>query len=440
METNQRRGSFVFTLMSLFLAFFVSCVPRGQSPSSTPGTTPPPSSDGTPIGSSPAPTPNGDQGTVDSGGGNTLLGKPLESYKIKVRDLDAYKKIVAPIVESSAIKNKYIQKIFYHILDKKIWYLVPSELKQLSADRIGAAVGSDQAALQDFKQVWLNSLIFDKMKFEEQAVLIIHELLMGFKLLKLDNQKEYCLSSKTGSSPTDLQDCYNHGDSDKIRGKPSDLSQDDYAQIRGATALIFEENAKLTWPLWESILESHGFIEIPKTKKLNLAKLKTMLEESKLMKTWPTFGFDFGRFFAEHMETFKNAPQKMEGFELKSDQTCEYEINIEHDQFSLTLKINGQTHTFSTLWTSEFDMVLAKEYFSPFYFYTVNSPTLKIKDSTTKGDPTAFVSMRFLGSLLVNVEVRQTVCLTESCDRMGQGLDGFFLMCYTKPNIELQTK
>lgn len=40
-------------------------------------------------------------------------------------------------------------------------------------------MGSDlqQAALQDLKQVWINSLIFEKMEPGDQAVLMVHELL-----------------------------------------------------------------------------------------------------------------------------------------------------------------------------------------------------------------------------------------------------------------------
>jgi len=428
-----RQGSILLALMATGLTFFVSCGPRGQSTSSSPQA--PSNSQDRSTPQAGTPSPSTAQGTADSGGGNTFQGKPLESYKVQVQELDAYKKFIVPIVNSESLKGTRIGNAIKSIVENKIWYLIPSELKQLPSEKIGSAVGSEQAALQDFKQVWINSLIFEKMKNSEQATLIVHEIMMGLKLLKMDSARNECTAHK-GMPSDDLQDCYNQ--LDKPRGKPSDLTESDYAQVRNSTALIIEKGLKLSYSAWEELLGSQGIIEISLKKMISLSDLSQMIESSKIMKTWPTFGFNLEKFYSENLDILTSQPEKLNGIKLESDQRCEFDLKIVDNSISLMVSENNIIKTYSSPWTASVEMHLNKDPFSNLSLYSVGIPTLKLNGTANKGDEIASIELRFLGQLLLGFEVRKAACLNEECSKTGQGLQGYFLSCYTKPSVQLR--
>lgn len=435
------RGRVLLALMIAFLTFFVSCHPRGQSSSpatpieilnpTTPSTTNAPGVSEPGTGAVHAA-----QGTADSGGGNTFMGKPLESYKVVPKDLEAYKKIVAPILESQAIAGSQLGRFFHTILDKKIWYLIPAELKKISQEKIGSAVGVDQAALQDFNQIWINSLIFDKMSLKDQAVLIVHEILMGIRLLKLDSERAECMASQ----PADSQFCLNNS-SEKVRGRPSDLTESDYAQIRSATAQIIEGGAKLTQEQWDNIFDREGFVKKAPIKTISLADLSEMIQTTKLMKTWPIFGYDLSKIYNEKRDLIANLKKGSTPLVLKYDQPCEVDIHIGKEGFSITLNENGKKVTYgSKKMTSSIDMSLLEDSLIGYSVYYMDSPPLKSKDSATKGDQVAYVTLKFLGKLLLGIAVQKTICFNDDCSEDGQGLNGFNLLCYTQPSLTFKSE
>jgi hypothetical protein len=73
--------------------------------------------------------------------------------------------------------------------------LIPGSLESLPAKQIGSAVPTDQVALQDFKSVWVNQEIFDAMSEKDQANLLLHEILMGVKLLRFESEQNQCFST-----------------------------------------------------------------------------------------------------------------------------------------------------------------------------------------------------------------------------------------------------
>lgn len=79
------RIAIIFFLTSYYLTFFVSCACHEQSfhdyQNKIPGKPTLPSNTAVPT----------NEGTADSGGGNTFMGKALESYKINPRNLTANK-------------------------------------------------------------------------------------------------------------------------------------------------------------------------------------------------------------------------------------------------------------------------------------------------------------------------------------------------------------
>jgi hypothetical protein len=181
------------------------------------------------------------QGTGDSGGGNLYKGKPLESYVKDIAELDATKKFVAPafrMLPQSAIGNT-----LQAILKVKTWYFVPGPLADLPREKIGSMVPTEQAALQDFNQVWIDKDHFEKMSESEKAELIFHEALMGMKLLKFDSPQSACLliekfklKSILIGRYADIQKC--QALSNTPLGTISELTVTDYSQIREMAALL----------------------------------------------------------------------------------------------------------------------------------------------------------------------------------------------------------
>ena len=169
------------------------------------------------------------QGPGEGGGGNTRNGKPLESYIVKPTSLSAYQKLLQPLIEQIQHRDLYLGDILNWSLDKT-WYLVPGPLNTLSQDQIGSAIPSDQAALQDFRAIWIDSDLFSKMTERDQARLLLHEVLMSIKLLRFESAQNQCLSLMEGWEENFKAECYSYPTN--LNGKPSSLLPSDYDNIR----------------------------------------------------------------------------------------------------------------------------------------------------------------------------------------------------------------
>lgn len=177
------------------------------------------------------------QGTGDGGGGNLCLGKPLESYSVKIEDTEAFIKFVKPILDQLAKTNEGDTDVFRlltYSLKKKNWYIIPCPLKTLPPEKIGSMVETDQGAIQDFREVWMAKTEFpndEALSSEAFADLVLHEMFMGLRLLKYNSEAEGCRAF----APT-AQLCKNMNE--KPRGKASDVTFNDHQDVRRATALL----------------------------------------------------------------------------------------------------------------------------------------------------------------------------------------------------------
>jgi len=142
------------------------------------------------------------QGTGDSGGGNSYKGRPLESYIRDVTTLPTFQSQLGLVMKSLEDRDPGLAKIIHSIL-KKNWYFIRGDLQGLPQGKIGSAVPTEQVALQTFQDVWINTDLFDPMKPEDQGKLILHEILMGLRLMKLDSDHNQCLMGLT--DPADCQ-------------------------------------------------------------------------------------------------------------------------------------------------------------------------------------------------------------------------------------------
>lgn len=248
------RASSLFTVYVLVIpvTFFVACADRSNStvqPSPI-AITPP---------FSPAPAPSGmsgspSRGTGDGGGGNTCEGRPIESYSFQIENSEAYKTYIQPRIKTLLENQTDISRLITSSIRDKKWYLLPCDLARLPDEKIGSAVQTEQAALQTFSEVWMSEKLFSAMSVRDQADLLLHEMLMGLRLLKLDSLKNQCRAF----APTDKL-AYCDESSNTRRGRPLDLTPDDYGDIRKATIDILAQPNDWTSQDLEYLLAKHNF-------------------------------------------------------------------------------------------------------------------------------------------------------------------------------------
>lgn len=148
-------------------------------------------SDGLPV----PPSNNAEGGIDGGGGGNGVNGKPLESYRTDINQMASYKRVEEKVISKLKTRFPNLAADLLHISEERAWYFVPTELKNLPAYRIGVSFKTDQFALQKLKEVWFNKLIFDTMSEDDQDVLVLHELVMGVRLLEFTNLLDRCLAN-----------------------------------------------------------------------------------------------------------------------------------------------------------------------------------------------------------------------------------------------------
>lgn len=138
------------------------------------------------------------EGTSDSGGGNGIENRVYEAYIVKTEELPAYKQLIAPKIArmmSLSPRPDLFMPLFKRWLLYKTWYIAPVELNTISKDVIGVSFSNDQTeqlAIQTQKSVWINDSRFNRMSMQDQAALIIHEMVMSLYYLKFKSWEEVC--------------------------------------------------------------------------------------------------------------------------------------------------------------------------------------------------------------------------------------------------------
>lgn len=122
--------------------------------------------------------------TEGGGGGNALNGRPIETYAGDLKVYPGYKKVVVPLLEKLDAELPSLAVVFRDVIEKKVWYFVPTKLNLLSSNLTGVQFPSDQVIVQKKNSVWVNSIEFREMTHADQGTLIIHELVLGAMMLK----------------------------------------------------------------------------------------------------------------------------------------------------------------------------------------------------------------------------------------------------------------
>jgi hypothetical protein len=193
---------------------------------------------------------SGHSGTVDGGGGNGHDGVPLEYFRV-----DAGKEIAkVPGLQHvlDAVEKAFLPLAgdMRHIREHRRWYMITAPLEELPASKIGVSVKEkdlQQLAIQSTSEVWFDKNLYDPMPVEGKLELLLHELLMGVRILEFVDSFDLCQTKATYdlllSSPEHKYDekfkkCVNiYGPSSTVGGifNPAtqiNLGKKDYENIR----------------------------------------------------------------------------------------------------------------------------------------------------------------------------------------------------------------
>lgn len=245
----------VFTVIPLAVGFTACAPQQGSSPSA-----PPPKS------------PTFD-GTVSGGGGNGCDGKVFEEYAEKITSLPEYRLFINPILRRMTERgNDVLASYLKWVAEEKSWLFVPCELKRLSVEQIGVSIESDQLARHRMNNIFIYSVkdnIEVKSYFREplkvKAKLLLHEMVMGARLLMKQSAKEQCQAlarrdSRLCSNPDFVQTLQQAAETITPISKDSlVINAEEHDQIWAMTAALAEPKADLGATSVQSLRRRLGF-------------------------------------------------------------------------------------------------------------------------------------------------------------------------------------
>lgn len=179
---NFNMNKIIFTLISIAIA--TACTTNKETIVISPA----PPSQSTQL-------PNPGMGGTDSAGGNGFDGKPLESYAVNIVNKSEFAKLKSLIANVAKISPRYAARMLY-IAKEKRWYFLSTELKKIPSSLVGSALEStEQIALQTRGEVWINMIIYGKMDSNDQSLLLLHELVMGTRIMEFQDRLDDCLAT-----------------------------------------------------------------------------------------------------------------------------------------------------------------------------------------------------------------------------------------------------
>jgi len=142
-------------------------------------------------------------------GGNLYRGEPIENFaKTLATDSetkDAYNLLIKPLIDHlkgralleterfSEVRLRTLVSFLEYTFESKKWYFVPGPLPSISDDLVGIMVKTDQGALQRINRVLVDLDLWRSMKDNDaRATLLLHEGIMGLKVLQFANAGTQC--------------------------------------------------------------------------------------------------------------------------------------------------------------------------------------------------------------------------------------------------------
>jgi hypothetical protein len=346
-------------------------------------------------------------GTGDSGGGNSYMGRPLESYIQDPTKLASYQSLIGPITAKLITPDGNgaspdMGRLFKYVLKAKTWYFIPGELTVLPKERIGSAVSTEQVALQNLHEVWVNTQIFNAMNADDQSKLVLHEILMGIRLLQFDSLTNQCLAF----APSDRGLCDNMPD--QLNGSPKDLKEQDYVDIRATVIEILERYQEFNrYEDWDDLLgrhhfslEEHTFRTKSDSGFMDRKDFLRSLKMAMITKALPHFGY---RFDGDRTKPPEPCQVSFENFETGAPLVIHLQTPI--GDFKVTQNLADSNNPFPYNKWDEFGRKLSEV-----------SPVPFAERQTHVGDKTLSANFFFELQDLAGIEVRETVCTDEETD------------------------
>src|SRR6185312_1589487 len=226
----------------------------------------------TPQSTAGLPAPTNNNGPSDGGGGIGKEGRPLESFAVDIRTLPEFKKTLLPILNDLEQRFPEFAADLWHVVLDRTWYIVPGPIKKLPAFVMGVDfIDFDQLAYQNLNEVWIDMTFFNKkMNDLDRARLMMHEMLIGVRILEFSDSLDLCLSQArivTFSKATadqykdNTRSCYK---TYQRWGtfKPSrhlSLNENDYADVRTLGKELMTDETTLDVGELKSWLAAQGF-------------------------------------------------------------------------------------------------------------------------------------------------------------------------------------
>lgn len=163
---------------------------------------------GAPVPGAEVPAPRGPvlQGTSSAGGGGNGIGtRPIEDFKKNIHELTEYKYYIQPILDRMEDDPDPLVSYLKWTVRSKSWFFVPQKLENLNNDRISLAFKTDQLARHAEREIFFDEESYKKASLRERAVLLLHEMVMGAKLLMKKTPREQCEALRAG----EVRDCTN---------------------------------------------------------------------------------------------------------------------------------------------------------------------------------------------------------------------------------------
>lgn len=215
------------------------------------------------------------QGGADTGGGgNGVNGKPLEAYAVNMKSTASFAQMVLPIILKVQEAHPRFASDMVHIAINRKWYFVPVDLNKLPAHAIGVSFGDkdlQQMALQNLSAVWVDSKLFNakEMSEENRAQLVLHEILMGIRLMAYKNSLDNCYSEvaylgikeeDAGKHRQQRDKCaQTYGLSNRDRSGGIKLSKEDYDAIRDLGSELWGNQGQVSKVQLDAWLNANDF-------------------------------------------------------------------------------------------------------------------------------------------------------------------------------------
>ena len=387
------------------------------------------------------------QGTVDGGGCNGIHGLCLEAYQQDIVQFPEYQKYIQPILDRLHRKLPIFATNLEYIANKRSWYFIPEKLKNITSNKLEVAFATEQVALQGMFEIWIDKKMYKEMSLEKRAKLLLHEMLMGNKILEFHNFFEIC--NANSSNLMEIEYCsiqeniYKSNSAFAEIGKSKDkikIEAQDYLAIREITnALLSNKEPQATDGLvsWLNNLKHREYKTPPPTyfwlleehANINPKSLNDFLELN------PNFSIQYGYLNFIYQNN------------TKYNYICEFNHSYEKENKSLKITLTAHdVHDSNIRKVFNFDIKETADEENP--YYEINQNILKGETSLTfhsyqNEDQRDSINFTFYGHSFISAHIEKSAkkdgYWDQNSDFKRQGEDLIFtnLVCLNKPKLKL---